>query len=232
MFDKDAGRLDIVSLTDERSVGVLLSAGAGARFATLALFSPDEQSKYVLTVGGEAEQRGEMTLWETKEEGGRAAERKRLLTPRGASVTCAAFSPDAERPFVVAGTVEGGVHVWELHTKEGQRNQVMGEVVAVLPADAKSLTVRVELANPNGVNGDELKDRSMATILINPDAQPAPPAAPLPGAVRPAAGGVEPGGVIPAGGVAIPVAPPSGVPPLTVPPAPVPAVPTLPPDKK
>jgi len=226
MFDKDAGRLDLVSLADERSVGQLQSAGAGARFATLALFSADDKS--VLTVGGEADQKGEMTLWEAPLSGGRAAERRRLLTPKGAAVTCAAFSPDAEKPFVVAGTVEGGVHVWELPANEAESQQIIGTVVAVLPADAKSLTVRIEMANPVGANGgDGLKDRSLATIIINPDAQPPLPVAPPP--VRPAAAAGEPGGLIPAGGITIPTPLPTGtVPPLTAPPAPIPAVPNLP----
>ncbi len=228
LFDKDAGRVDLVSLADERSVGQLQSAGAGARFATLAIFSADD--KTVLTVGGEADQRGEMTLWEAPQAGGRAAERRRLLTPRGASVTCAAFSPDAEKPFVVAGTVEGGVHVWELTGNEAEVQQIVGQVVAVLPADAKSLTVRVEMANPVGANGgDGLKDRSLATIIINPDAQPPLPAAPAPGDIRPAAAVGEPGGVVPAGGVVVPAAPSTTtIPPLTAPPAPIPAVPMLP----
>lgn len=226
LFDKDAGRLDLVSLADERSLGQLQSAGSGARFATLALFSADDKS--VLTVGGEADQKGEMTLWEAPLSGGRAAERRRLLTPKGAAVTCAAFSPDAEKPFVVAGTVEGGVHVWELTANEAESQQIIGTVVAVLPADAKSLTVRVEMANPVGASGgDGLKDRSLATIIINPDSQPALPVAPPP--VRPAAAAGEPGVIIPAGGIAIPTPLPTGtVPPLTAPPAPIPAVPNLP----
>ena len=110
LFDKDPSRLDVVSLADERSIGTLQSAGAGARFATLAVFSADDQ--FVLTAGGEADQRGELTLWSAPQPGGRGSEKLRLMTPRGAIVTCAAFSPDKDKRFMVVGTAEGGVHLW------------------------------------------------------------------------------------------------------------------------
>jgi WD40 repeat protein len=54
LFDKDPGRLDVVSLADERTVGSLASPGGTARFATLALFSPDDT--FILTAGGDADQ--------------------------------------------------------------------------------------------------------------------------------------------------------------------------------
>jgi WD40 repeat protein len=217
LFDKDPTRIDVVSLADERSVGTLQSPGVGARFAGLAIFSPDDQ--YVLTAGGEADQRGEMTLWAAPQPGGRGAEKIRLLTPRGAAVTCAAFSPDAEKKFMVVGTADGGVHLWTPSAAQREK-PLTGEVVAVMPADARSWTVRVELENPTDAS-EGLKDRSLATILIDPT-QPAPaPAAPAaPGGARPiSTTPADAGGVIPAGGVAPAANPPAPVPPVAAPPA-------------
>jgi WD40 repeat protein len=217
LFDKDPTRLDVVSLADERSVGTLQSPGGGARFATLAIFSADDA--LVLTAGGEADQRGELTLWDAPQPGGRGAEKIRALTPRGAAVTCAAFSPDKEKRFVVVGTAEGGVHLWTAAAATARREKPLtGEVVSVLPADARSMTVRVELENPTEA-GEGLKDRSLATILIDPTQPPPAPAAPAapgrPISTTPA----DAGAVIPAGGVAPAVSgPPAPIPPVAAPP--------------
>lgn len=213
LFDKDPGRIDLVSLADERSVGSLASPGGTARFATLALFSPDDT--FVLTAGGDADQKGELTIWEAPQPGGRGAERLRLSTPKAAAVTCAAFSPDLEKRFVVVGTADGGVHYWTPSLADQRGKAMTGEVVGVLPHDARQLLVRVEMANPSAA-GDDLPDRSQATIIISPDG--AAPPAPAPG-VRPvAATGAEAGGVIPAGGPVIPP-PLAATPAVTLPPA-------------
>ena len=55
---------------------------------------------------------------------------------------------------------------------------MQGTVVSVLTADARSVTVRVELANPEG-SGNDLQDRSLATIIIDPQAA-VQPTAPVP----------------------------------------------------
>jgi WD40 repeat protein len=228
LFDKDPGRLDVVSLADERTVGALSAPGGSARFATVALFSPDDS--FVLTAGGESDQRGELTLWEAPQPGGRGAERLRLTTPRGATVTCAAFSPDPDKRFVVVGTADGGVHYWTPSLADQRSKTLTAEVVSVLPHDARQVLVGVELANPSAV-GDDLPDRSQATIIISADGQ-APQAAAPPATVRPAAAtGSEAGGVVPAGlvvppaaapGAALPPANPGGgpvIPPAVLPPA-------------
>ncbi|HET6574473.1 MAG TPA: HlyD family efflux transporter periplasmic adaptor subunit [Fimbriiglobus sp.] len=214
LFDKDPTRLDVVSLADGRTVGTLQSAGAGARFATLAVFSAD--GKYVLTAGGEADQRGELTLWAAPQPGGRGAEKLRLVTPRGAAVTCAAFSPDPDKKFMVVGTADGGVHLWTPSAVQAEK-PLTGQVVSVLPADARSVTVRVELTNPTDA-GEALKDRSLATIIIDPT-QSTPAAAPAPAGGRPInAANPDAGKVVQAGGVSAPAAGPSApLPPAALP---------------
>lgn len=240
LFDKDPGRLDIVNLADERTVGTLQNPGGAARFATLAVFSADD--KAVLTVGSDADQRGELTVWEAPQPGGRAAELRRLSTPRNAAVTSAAFSPDPAKRFVVVGTADGGVYFWTQVATDDAGRRIIGEVVSVAPADAKTVAVRVEMTNPADRNGDSLQDRSQATIIVPPEGVvlPAPPAplaappagpnvaVPAPGAVVPAGGGVPAGGVKPVS-YTEKVSPPAAAPTAVVPPVAVPPV-TLPPD--
>ena len=186
LFDKSQVRLDIVNLADQRSVATLQNYDSGTRFETLALFSPDDS--LVLTGSEDAM----LTVWEVTPEGGRGAERQRMMTPHGSAVTCAAFSPDPTHRFIVAGTSTGGVHFWET-PKVTEANQAMeATVVSVLPADARSVTVRVELANPDEGSGNELQDRSLATIIIDPQAATVPVPQPQPEAIVPAAGVVQP----------------------------------------
>ncbi len=199
LFDKDATRLDVVSLADERSVGTIQSPGSGARFATLAIFSTDDS--LILTVGGDSDQKGELTVWEAPASGSRGAERRRLLTPRNVAVTCAAFSPDNDKRFIAVGTAEGGVFFWSQPSQDDRGKPIIGEIVSVSPADAKTVQVRVEMLNPIDKNGDSLQDRSSATIIIPPNgvpmnATPMNVTAPVPTP-----------GILPAGGV---VANPSG----------------------
>ena len=246
LFDKDASRLDVVALGDERSVGSLQTSGGG-RFAGLALFSADDA--FILTAGGEADQRGELTVWEAPQPGGRAAERRRLMTRNGATATCAAFSPDPDKPFVVVGTNNGEVAYWAAPGRAEQGKQMVATVVSSLPADARSLTLRVEMANPTDQFEGGLSDRSLATIIITPGNEPAAlppvvpaPAAPAVGNIRPAGGPADGGGVVTAGGV-LPqqpaasrpavVAPPKSLPPAVGPTAfTMPALGTAPAGKK
>ncbi len=200
LFDKDASRLDVVSLADERSVGTVQNPGGGARFAGFALFSPDDT--LILTAGADNDQKGELTVWDTPAPGNRAAERRRLVTPRNAAITCAAFSADPAFKFVAVGTVDGGVHFWTSPT-DGDGKRIVGEVVSVVPADAKSVQVRVELMNPiDKATGEGLQDRSAATIIVPPGGVPAA-AVPNVLAAPPAKVAQAAGVVIPAGAVTI-----------------------------
>ena len=169
LFDQDLGRLDIVSLADGRTVGTLLNSGSTVRFAGLAIYSHDNNR--VLTAGGDADSKGELQLWEKPPIDGRGSERRRLITPNHSGVTCAAFSPDDKKRFMVVGTQSGGVHYWLVPAEEAMKNGPEGRVVSILNTDARSATVRVEVDNSAGRYSDWLQDRGTATIIIN-----APPA--------------------------------------------------------
>jgi WD40 repeat protein len=212
LFDQDASRIDVVNLADGRTTGSLMNTGGGLRFAGLALFSPDD--KFVVTGAGDADTKGELQLWAVPA-GGRGSERRRLVTQYRAAVTAAAFSPDPAHRFVAVGTQSGVIHFWNL-PDPNEQSVLKGRVISVLPNDARTAQVRVEVENADGKLTDQLQDRGAATIIIDPSAKPEPPALPaappqpLPniqgaGAVRPLSVGPlpsNPGVVVPAGGVA------------------------------
>jgi len=233
LFDKDASRLDVVSLADERSVGTVQNPGGGARFATLAIFSADDNQ--ILTVGADNDQKGVLTEWDTPTFGNRAAERRQLVTPKNSAVTCAAFSPDAAHRFIAVGTADGGVYFWSQSAGTEERSKrIVGEVVSIVPRDARSFDIQVEMPSGSDKAGDVLQDRSTATIIIPPEGivgaavpnvvAPPAPAPVAPPAVVPAGGAVAPmpkDTLIPAGAVVVPT--------TIVPAAPLPPIPAVPP---
>ncbi len=160
LFDQDKARIDVVNLADKQTVGQIQTPGSTAAFATLAMFSQNEE--YILTAGGEGELKGALQLWTTPSTGGRGAEAGRLITPGRIGVTCAAFSPSKESPFLVVGTAAGTVHLWT--PPAGPPKKHIGTVMNVDSTDPRYVTVRVEMDNK------ELKllDRSAATIIVNP----------------------------------------------------------------
>jgi WD40 repeat protein len=177
LFDQEATRLDVVNLSDRRTVGSLMNTGGGIRFSGLALFSGDD--KFIITGAGDADSKGELQLWATPENG-RGSERRRLVTQFRASVTCAAFSPpDSPVKFVAVGTQTGAIHFWLL-PEVTERSALKGRVASVLANDARSAQVRVEVENGDGALTDLIQDRGSATIIIDPTAKPVPPELPVP----------------------------------------------------
>lgn len=165
LFDKDSSRIDVVSLLNAQTIGTVQNTSGTMRFSGLAIFSPDDH--YILTTCGDTDARGELQLWDAPAIGGRASERRRLVTPNRAAVTCAAFTTDPANPFVVVGTQYGGVHYWVPPSADERGKRLTGYVESWLPADARSVQVRIVMENPQA--GDQLQDRSMATIIIPPE---------------------------------------------------------------
>jgi WD40 repeat protein len=207
LFDQEDNRIDVVSLADGRSVGTLQTAGAGrtvgaGRFATLAVFSADDS--LVLTGCGEGA-RSEMQLWETPKIGGRGQEQRRLVTPTEADVTCAAFSPDKDKPFVVVGTKSGGVHVWTPPGAAERAKVRTGTIESVLPFDDKTVQVRVRAVNTGDDTGDGMPDRSRAKIIVA--AEQVAPATKVGTAVVPGPKPNDPNPILQAGGIPVPPLP-------------------------
>ena len=203
LFDQDSTRIDLVRLADSRTTGSLMNTGGGIRFGGMALFGADD--KFIVTATGDADTKGELQLW-VAAESGRASERRRLITQFRTAVTCAAFSPDAKFPFVVAGTQTGAVHFWKL-PDPAEQSVLKGRIISVSRQDPRTGDVRVEVENPQGKLNDLLSDRGIATIIIDRNAKPEAPTMPM-GAPAPAPApaplpvGKAKGddGVVPAGG--------------------------------
>ena len=159
VFDQDKNRLDLIALADKQAAGQINNVGTTAAFATLALFSRDDQ--LLVTAGGEGELKGGLQVWNVPTAGGRGSEAARLYTPGRVGVTSAAFSPSAKHPFLVVGTEKGTVHLWKPPEK---RTTYTGTVVNVDSTDPRYVTVRVEMGNREL----QLRDRSAATVIINP----------------------------------------------------------------
>jgi len=187
LFDQDDARIDVISLADGRPVGSIQNPAAAARFATLAVFSADDS--LVLTANGGGDNQGELQLWKTPQPGGRGSEWRRLVTPGRTAPTCAAFSPDADKKFVVIGTQAGRVHVWSREGNEELAKAVRtGKVTSVIKHDPKTVKIRVETEGRPGEENDLLQDKGSATIIIKPGD---PAAAPRAAAPAPANGVVQ-----------------------------------------
>ncbi len=171
LFDQDKSRIDLVNLSDAQTIGQLTNVGPSVGFATLAVFGPDyvpvnspvEKMPYsIVTAGGEGDLKGGLQVWHAPRAGGRGSEVARFLTPGRVAVTCAAFSPHKEVPFLVVGTAAGTIHVWT--PPSGPAKKLEGRITNIDSTDPRFVTVRVEMSNKD----IGLLDRSAATVIVNP----------------------------------------------------------------
>jgi WD40 repeat protein len=170
LFDQDKGRIDLMSLSDGQTVGQLTNIGPSVAFANLAAFAPHrgvegDDPYLIVTAGGEGDLKGGLQVWQAPRGGGRGSEIARLITHGRSNVTSVAFSPHKDKPFLVAGTAAGSVHVWTPPSGPAQR--IEGRITHIDSADPRYVTVRVEMSN----KGLGLLDRSAATVIVNPGQQ-------------------------------------------------------------
>lgn len=174
LFDQDKTRIDLVNLADGQTTGQLTNVGPSVAFATLAVFGPEyvtpnspvEKTPYsIVTAGGEGDLKGGLQVWHAPHAGGRGSEVARFITPGRVGVTCAAFSPHKDVPFLVVGTAAGTVHVWT--PPAGPAKKLEGRVTNIDSTDPRFVTVRVEMSNKDV----GLLDRSAATVIVNPGQQ-------------------------------------------------------------
>lgn len=163
LFDQDKSRIDLVNLADGQTAGQLANVGPSVAFSTLAVFAPNrglsgDEPYMIVTAGGEGDLKGGLQVWQAPRAGGRGSEVARLITPGRVPVTCGAFSPHKDRPFLVVGTSTGGVHLW---TPPSERTEYKGRITHIDASDPRYVTVRVEMNNPG------LLDRSAATVIVN-----------------------------------------------------------------
>lgn len=160
LFDQDKNRLDVVGLADMQTLSQIHNPGSGGGFANFALFNPDD--RLLVTAGGEGEMKGGVQVWSTPAPGGRGSELARLIAPGRAGITCAAFSPVKEVPFLVVGTSNGGIHLWK--PPAGEPKKVNGVITKIDATDPRYVTIRGEFANREL----GLLDRSAGTMIITP----------------------------------------------------------------
>jgi WD40 repeat protein len=168
----DKGKeLQLIQMPEGRLVGSLQNAGDAMNFSTMALFSPD--GKLILT-SCQADSR--LQIWRAPTSDSRAYELRQLIWP-GQPTTCAAFSPmDSDKPedlFVVTGTGDRQVVVWELPDKKEVQERLTATVTLVEPSlDTASREVRVwaELDNPRlpGQKDRRLLPGQSTTMVVYP----------------------------------------------------------------
>ncbi len=112
LFDHGS-ELRVLSLETRGIEGVIQAPDAAANFTTMALFAPDGAT--ILTNSASD---GRLQLWRTPvrlggDDLGRALELRQFVSPFG-TTTCGAFDPNDKPAFVVTGSRDGYVLVWEM----------------------------------------------------------------------------------------------------------------------
>jgi len=162
----DKGKeLQVLQMPEGKLVGTLQNASDGMNFSTMALFSPDGN---LIVTGSQSDSR--LQIWRAPTADWRAYELRQLIWP-GQPVTCGAFAPmDSDKPedlFLVTGTADRQVVVWDLPDKKEVQERLTATVTLVEPSlDTASREVRIwaELDN---------KDRRLlpgqsATMVASP----------------------------------------------------------------
>jgi WD40 repeat protein len=176
LFDQGKA-LGVLSLEERQIVGALQNPPGADSFTTVALFSPD--GKTILTAGRDA---GRVQLWRAPPAGQpkekadpskgkdapkgkpdlmRGAELRQLVWSGGAA-TSGAFAPD--QPFVVTGTQDHKVLVWEMPTHDEVSRRLTARLLYVeefQDTSVKKVPIRAELPNPGW-----LMPGGLATMVI------------------------------------------------------------------
>lgn len=172
LLDADKTRLDVIHLQDMRKERPLATAGEAGRFTTFAAWSPelDKQpdNRRIATTGG-AE--GVVHLWRAPTPDARGAEVARFFTGGSATATSAAFSPQADNPFLVVGTRRGEVHLWSVPTGATVQSEVPAKVTQVeqsIESSGRTVNVLVNFDNPKPGDKYLLRPGTAVTLVIRP----------------------------------------------------------------
>lgn len=158
--------LRVVNVKDKKTDGMLLPGAESGRFATFALFSPDDA---FILAGSNVE--GRLSLYRAPSADNPRTSEIRQFRPenRMAMFTCAAFSPNPQAPFTVTGTSSGDLYVWNLPNKEDVKPLPAKITFIDHATDTSSRQIRVwaELDNPRDASGEEtLMPGKTATMVI------------------------------------------------------------------
>ena len=138
----DQGKeIKILSLIDRQPKGLIQNVSSALNFTTMALFSPD--GEMVLTNCAEENR---VQLWRSPLDGSRAAELRQFVWAGDGTATCGAFDPG--RKFVVTGTTDHQVLVWNLPEKT--------EVDTILTGTIELVSKFIDSNNPQRLFRAEL----------------------------------------------------------------------------
>jgi WD40 repeat protein len=166
LFDQGNSLL-IGSVNDGRLEAKLQFPVEGTNFSTMALFSPD--GKLIVT---NAESQNRLQLWRAPTPTSRPYELRHLVW-MGAPISCAAFAPQSagdkpEDAFLVTGTTDRNVVIWDLPSKEEIDQELTAEVSMVehsLNSASREVTVWAEVQNKDR----RLLPGATATLVVYPE---------------------------------------------------------------
>jgi WD40 repeat protein/biotin carboxyl carrier protein len=173
LFDH-GNELRIVSLESHQLEGGIQASDAAVNFTTMALFAPDGAT--VLTNASD----GRLQLWRRPAAEGdalkRALELRQFVWPTGPA-TCGAFDPNRSPNFVVTGSRDGYVLIWDMpKPEEVQRPPLSAKLSLVdrsLEAGARQLRVWAdlpELKDEKEWRRSGLTPGGTATLIVPPPA--------------------------------------------------------------
>jgi WD40 repeat protein len=151
LFDQGKS-LELLSVTDGRTVNALSNPGTATSFETLSIFAPG--GDLILTAGGRD---GRMQLWRAPAEAQRGFEVRQYVTDERAAVTCAAFAPAAANgsQFAASGSKDGFVYLWPVPSKqEVDTHRILNVPVKLLAKNVEfgsgQVRLGVEVNNEEG----------------------------------------------------------------------------------
>jgi WD40 repeat protein len=153
----DYGReLRVLTVPDQKTVGVLQTASSAMNFSTLAQFSPD--GKLILTAGSSDNR---LQLWRAPTDQRRAYEVCQLISPSAA--TCGAFAPDGS--FLVTGTRDRQVLIWKAPTTEemAELTATVKLIEKALDSNSRQVRIWADVKEPQG-----LVPGATATMVVYP----------------------------------------------------------------
>jgi WD40 repeat protein/biotin carboxyl carrier protein len=158
----DTGKaLNVLTLPDRRTEGIIENPTDSGHFSTFALFSPN--GRMVLTAGSSD---GRLQLWRAPTALVRGTPLRQLAPDRVSLPTCAAFAPD--NSIAVTGTQDRKVMIWNLPPADAIDKHLTATLVNIeqaVDSSARQVRITAELPNPSGL----LLPGATVTLVAMPD---------------------------------------------------------------
>lgn len=158
----DTGKsLNVLTLPDRRTEGIIENPTDSGKFSTFALFSPN--GRMVLTAGSSD---GRLQLWRAPTAMVRGTPLRQLAPDRVSIPTCAAFASD--NSIAVTGTQDRKVMIWNLPPADAIDKHLTATLVNVeqaVDSSARQVRITAELPNPSGL----LLPGATVTLVALPD---------------------------------------------------------------